>query len=263
MYKPFNLPRLKNRTNVPEYRACPKVEGEPDWETEEFDGFESVMIQYNGALMNSKIYTRGVDVDTVRLKKEKLQRCHDLLAYLRERTRTILDEITDERLLRCIAAFQQEMDAKRNQFHENPTVTYLRDDEPTKIAFVRNGMQLFLRTNHTIQELHPKETYFRAVNKPHAPIRKDGTVPDGPRVVEGEPYLGNDERLRSFDRHIVISLKDSENSIMCLLIHELAHTPPNHVCFRDDDHNDDFRFFQWLFLNMAQRAKFVDRRIYI
>lgn len=266
-FKPFNLPRLKTRRNVEEYHACPKVEGEPDWETEENEGFEPVTIQYEGNFITSKIYTRGVDKTAQNTKKEKLQQCHDLLAYLRERTRTILDEITDERLLRCIAAFKQDMysdiDKENPKYGINPTVEYLREDDATKLAFVRNGLNLFLRTNHTIQELDPKESYFRAVNKPHAPIRPDGTIPQGPTVDASEPFMGNDERLRAFHRHIVISLKDSPNLTMCLLIHELAHTPPNHVCFRDDDHNDDFRFFQWLFLNMAQRKNLVDRRIYI
>lgn len=280
MFKPFNLPRLKTRRNVEEYHACPRVPGEPDWETEENEGFEPVTIQYEGKLITSKIYTRGVDKSVLTVKIQKLQQCHDLLAHLRERTRTILDEITDDQLLRCIASFQRELYPSMNHYgaslindgdHNdtnrkygiNPTVEYLREDDATKLAFVRNGLQLFLRTNHTIQELDPNETYFRAVNKPHAPIRPDGSVPNGPTVYESEPFMGNDERLRAFHRHIVISLKDSPNLTMCLLIHELAHTPPNHVCFRDDDHNDDFRFFQWLFLNMAQRKKLIDRRIYI
>lgn len=258
MYKPFNLPRLKTRRNVEEYHACPRVEGEPNWETEENEGFEPVTIQYEGNLITSKVYTQGVDKNVIDAKKQKLQRCHDLLAYLRERTRTILDESTDDQLLRCIATFQHQYN-----YVVNPTVEYLRQDPATKLAFVRNGLQLFLRTKHTIQELDPNETYFRAVNKPHAPIKPDGTIPRGPTVYESEPFMGNDERLRAFDRHIVISLKGTPNSIMCLLIHELAHTPPNHVCFRDDDHNDDFRFFQWLFLNMAQRNGMIDRRVFI
>jgi hypothetical protein len=259
----MELPRLKGRVGLREHRACPKVQGEPNWETNELEGFEDVNLHYEGKLVTSKMYTRGISKSSKDEKLSKLQRCHDLLAYLRERTRTILSEITDEQILRCVRAFQQDIESKR--FHDNPTVGYLRDSDATRVAFVRQGLQLFLRTNHTLQELDPRESYFRAVNKPHAPIQKDGTIPSGPSVDEGAPYLGNDERLRAYDRHINISLKDSDNLTMCLLIHELAHTPPNHVCFRDDDHNDDFLFFQWLFLNMAQRAgdRFVTRRIYV
>ena len=266
------LRRLKGRVGLKEYRACPKVAGEPNWETEENEGFEPVTIHYNDNLIVSKLYTKGIISPKEKEEKlAKLQQCHNLLAHLCTRAKVILEEITDEQILRCIRAFRREMDSKRSTalggepFQENPTVTYLRDSDSVRIAFVRQGLSLFLRTKHTIQELNPAESYFRAVNKPHAPIRPDGTVPQGPSVADGEPFLGNDERLRAFHRHINISLKDSDNFTMCLLIHELAHTPPNHVCFRHDDHNDDFRFFQWLFLNMAQRAgdRFVTRRIYV
>ncbi len=117
-------------------------------------------------------------------------------------------------------------------------------------------VDLFLRTNHTLNE--------------HLPIRPDGTIPDGPVRHDGEVIMGADERLRAFDRNVVINLvRDGgdENELMCLIVHEFAHTPPNHVCFRKDDHKDDFRYFQLLILNMAEYFdpphKFVTEREYV
>ena len=165
----MELPRLKGRVGLKEYRACPKVPGEPDWETNELEGFEDVNLHYEGKLITTKLYTQGIAKSSKDEKLHKLQRCYDLLAHLRERTRTILSEITDEKILRCVRAFQQDIESKR--FHDNPTVGYLRDSDATRVAFVRQGLQLFVRTNHTLQELDPRESYFRAVNKPHAPIR--------------------------------------------------------------------------------------------
>jgi hypothetical protein len=239
------------------------VENEPNWETEELEGFEDVLVLYEREWVTTKIYTRGVTKEQAEQKRRLLQRCYDLLSYLRMRVRVISDEMTDDQLDRCVQVFTR---ANLPNYVPNPVVTHLRSsDHAERVGFVRNGLRLFLRTRHTIQELNPGERYFRAVNKPHAAIGADGRVPPGPSVDESEPFMGNDERLRAFDRHIVINLSGTENMTMCLLIHELAHTPPNHVCFRHDDHNDDFLFFQWLFLNMAQRAEanFVTKRIYV
>ena len=267
-YRPYNLPRVKRREGFHEYHACPESEADkrnrPEWESDELDGFESFPFKFEGRTIQAKIYTKGVPQEKIRMKQHRLQRCYDLLQWLRARTRLVLETASDERLLQSIENFHKSFHAEKNR-----DVTHLRsNDSSERLGFIRNGLDLFLRTNHTINELSPNTQGFWAVNKPHLPIRADGTIPDGPRRFGDEVHMGADERLRAFDRNIVVNLmRKDENELMCLIVHEFAHTPPNHICFREDDHKDDFRYFQWLFLNMAEffdsPNKFVTKRNYV
>lgn len=268
-YRPYNLPRKK----IKEYIVCPEAEANkrkrPEWESDELDGFESFPFQFEGRTVQGKIYTKGVSAKDIQAKRNRLQRCYELLEWLRVRSRVVLEIATDKELLQSIENFH--ISTAGRGFKDNRTVTHLRSTDPEeRVGFIRNGLDLFLRTNHTLNELSPSTRGFWAVNKPHQPIRPDGTIPDGPVRHDGEVIMGADERLRAFDRNVVINLvRDGgdENELMCLVVHEFAHTPPNHVCFRKDDHKDDFRYFQWLFLNMAEYFdsphKFVTEREYV
>ena len=266
-YRPYNLPRVRPDTFA-EYHACPEAEenrrNRPEWESDELNGFTNLPFKFQGKTVHAKIFTDGVSEDIITKKSKRLQSCYDLLGWLRVRSRLVLEKASDEDLFRSIENFHKSYKAERNR-----AVTHLQSENlAERVGFIRNGLDLFLRTNHTINELSPNTHGFWAVNKPHLPIHTDGTIPDGPKRFGGEQFLGADERLRAFDRNIVINLtRWDDNKTMCLIIHEFAHTPPNHVCFREDDHKDDFRYFQWLFLNMAQffdpPNKFVTRRDYI
>jgi hypothetical protein len=272
-YRPYNLPRVKRREGLQEYHACPEAEENkrkrPEWESDELVGFETFPFEFEGRIIEGKIYTQGVPIQTVRAKRNRLQKCYKLLEWLRVRSRLVLETATDEELLQSIENFHES--TKGYRFKNNKDVTHLRSkDTAEKLGFIRNGLDLFLRTNHTLSELSPSTHGFWAVNKPHLPIRADGTIPDGPRRFGDEVFMGADERMRAFDRTIVVNLvRDGgdENELMCLIVHEFAHTPPNHICFRVDDHKDDFRYFQWLFLNMAEYFdapnKFVTYRDYV
>ncbi len=272
-YRPYNLPRVERRKGLAEYHACPEAEADrrkrPDWESDEIDGFETFEFKFEGRTVEGKIYTKGVTKPAIDKKRRLLQRCYELLEWLRVRSRLVLETATDDDLDESIENFRISTAGMR--IKDNRDVTHLRSPKRSeRIGFIRNGLDLFLRTNHTLNELSPSTRGFWAVNKPHLPIRADGTIPDGPRRYGNEVFMGVDERLRAFDRNIVVNLvRDGgdENELMNLIVHEFAHTPPNHICFREDDHKDDFRYFQWLFLNMAEYFdpphKFIRERDYV
>lgn len=274
-YRPYNLPRVRKGKGIKEHYVCPEAEANrrkrPDWESDELDGFETFQFEFEGRTVDGKIYTKGVPKGVVAKKKELLQKCYKLLEWLRVRSRYVLAVATREDFLQSIENFYKSAEEDELEIKNNPRVNHLRSPRlDERVGFIRNGLDLFLRTNHTLNELSPSTHGFWAVNKPHLPIRPDGTIPDGPTWTEGEVFMGADERLRAFDRNVVLNLvRDGgdENELMCLLVHEFAHTPPNHVCFREDDHKDDFRYFQWLFLNMAEYFdpphKFVTSREYV
>lgn len=209
------------------------------WDAEEDEGFETVTIRPG---LTSKIYsslTREEKNKNIQLLRE----LYNMLDHIYDRTNHFLTSVSDAQLRACIEAYRQD-DHKR--YPENPHV-------PISTQFVRDGFMLFLSTKHTLQQLIPTERHFQAVNKPRN-LKRDPNA----------NFQGQDQRLRAYHRHIVIRLPGpNDNYTKCLLIHELAHTPPNHVCFREDDHKEDFRIFQWFFLNMAQYGGFITQKVYV
>jgi hypothetical protein len=229
--------------------ACSQMDDDPDffkkhgrysWDTEENEGYLTVTVGNN----ETKIWNYSTQSERMR-SKDLLRKIYDLTALLQTKCKELLDVCTDEDYSLLIRNYKTKFGTR---FDENPS-KYVSYDNP---EFIRNGLQLFLETKHTFQELDPSEKRFQAVNKPK-------TVNYSKKRI----IMGDDQKLRSLHRHIVIKLLNSENYVLCLLIHELAHTPPNHVCFRTDDHKHDFRIFQALFLTIAKKYGYISRIIFV
>lgn len=91
--------------------------------------------------------------------------------------------------------------------------------------------------NYEVAEMQ-KDTGFIGMNKPIAVHITDG------------PSVGKDKKLRAESRRVFLEIRDENNnlkpieSIISLVIHEIAHTGCNHVTWRDDDHGKDFIKFE-------------------
>ena len=81
-------------------------------------------------------------------------------------------------------------------------------------------------------------TQFNGLNKPRNLYRSN------------EPPLGEDGKDRAKYRHIFLTLRNpngcfkSIKSITDLLIHEITHSMCNHIRWRNDDHGDDFKYYE-------------------
>ena len=59
--------------------------------------------------------------------------------------------------------------------------------------------------------------------------------------------IGRDKNLRAEYRDIFLNIRNYDNSLkrlqslMSLVIHEITHTACNHVTWKDDNHNNDFK----------------------
>jgi hypothetical protein len=234
---------------IDELCACRQMDDDPtfyekygrySWDTEESIGYLPVTVgNHSTKVWNYK------SAEKRRKSIALLTKIYELEELLKQTCRELLELCTDEDYSLLIRNYKTKYSQR---FQENPS-RYVSYDNPD---FIRKGLQLFVDTTHTFQELDPSEERFQAVNKPK-------TV----NFDKERNSLGDDQKLRSLHRHIVIKLNNSDNYILCLLIHELAHTPPNHVCFRTDDHKHDFRIFQALFLSIAKKHNKITRSIFI
>ncbi len=199
--------------------------GRYSWDTEEVVGYTDVQLQDG---KRSRVWGRG-SVEIL----DKLQMVHNLEAKIREWC-TTNQNLPLEQYQRLIDAYNTFV-VPQKKYPTNP-------DVPVTPAFIQEGIRIVARTTHKIQDLDPAEDKFLAVNKPKSVAYVPDAVPQG-----------RDGRLRSYQRTIVIKLTGNHDSIARLMIHELAHTPANHLCFRHDDHDTDFRVFQCLFTEIAVR----------
>ena len=221
------------------------------WDAEEVVGFDRVTIvihepdRRRRRTETTRIWSADSEEQKQRSKNLIIQ-MYEMLDLIRERCDFILHNATDGQLLSCIRSYRHDAMVINKGFVENP-------DVPLTPEFIRNGLRLFMATDHSIQQLDPGNEGFQAVNKPKGLVRDSNAW-----------FQGLDQRLRAYHRHIVIRLPGpNDNYTKCVFIHELAHTPPNHVCFRPDDHKDDFRIFQWFFFNMVERGDFITSRVYV
>jgi hypothetical protein len=211
-----------------------EAHGKYSWDVEEDVGYTEVILQLeSGGSAKSRIF--GREHYTRPAKIQKLQMLHMLVNYIRDW---------------CIAHQDLELSQYQHLIDSYNRFVAHKYSENTDVSitpeFVREGIRIFAKTLHTIQELDPNSDKFQAVNKP-----KNVTY------YEHEPVHGRDRKLRSYKRHIVIKLASrGECYLQRLMIHELAHTPANHLCFRHDDHDADFRIFQALFTEIAMRGGF-------
>lgn len=234
----------------PEYHRLHPNE-KKSWDAEESVGFDKVTITIHAGDRSTKRRSENTHIWSASTNAEKehnkslLVQMYEMLDLIRERCAFILESATDDQLRSCIKTYTNEPKTAKG-FVENPDVSLTPE-------FIRNGLRLFLATNHSIQQLDPGNADFQAVNKPKGLVRDSNTW-----------FQGLDQRLRAYHRHIVIRLPGpNDNYTKCVFVHELAHTPPNHVCFRPDDHKDDFRIFQWFFFNMVERGGYITSRVYV
>ena len=75
------------------------------------------------------------------------------------------------------------------------------------------------------------------------------------------PGIGSDGKLRSNFRHVFITLRDSNGNfnqfdkIMDLVLHEISHTMCNHVTWKNDNHNKDFKHAEKLLTKVYKRIQ--------
>lgn len=101
-------------------------------------------------------------------------------------------------------------------------------------------LNLLIKTPYNLQEMQlPKDQgtiIFEGLNKP-----KNVTH------MSKEDRMGIDGKLRAKKRLIFIQLRKEKNKLKTikdlirLIAHELTHTAMNHVIWRDDDHDKNFK----------------------
>lgn len=219
---------------------CAKLADEPEWDTDENRGYHKVMITLSNETVASKVWHRS---DPNR-SKILLSTLYNFERHLKGVCRDLLRR-PDTYFEQLVETYNAHI---KPRFKNNRSKHVQYDS----ISYLRGGLQLLIDTHHSIQELDPESPYFQAVNKPRS-LKYIRTA---------EPH-GDDQRLRSLCRHIVIKLNAPIQYTLCLFIHELAHTPANHVCFRHDDHKHDFRIFQALFLDIAVRDGFISEAQFV
>lgn len=79
--------------------------------------------------------------------------------------------------------------------------------------------------------------------------------------ITNKPINGKDGNLRAGYRDVFLTLRypngkfKNINTIMKLVIHEIAHTMCNHVKWRDDDHGNDFKHAEKLIMDAYKQVK--------
>ena len=96
--------------------------------------------------------------------------------------------------------------------------------------------------NYLLSEMQ-LNTIFNGLNKPRNLYNSN------------KPAIGKDKKLRASYRHVFITLRNSQGKfndkekIIKLVIHEITHTMCNHVTWRNDDHEKDFKHAEKLIMN--------------
>jgi hypothetical protein len=96
------------------------------------------------------------------------------------------------------------------------------------------GIRIFCATPHQFQEINGNAFY--GLNKPKE-VHDLGT--------STLPF-GKDGTLRAKWRNVMINLTEYRygQPLSDLYVHEIAHTFCNHVTYRENDHNEDFEFYE-------------------
>lgn len=110
---------------------------------------------------------------------------------------------------------------------------------------------LAIHDNHKNYRLSEMQlnTIFNGLNKPRN-IHKTNN-----------PSLGKDTNYRAKNRHVFLTLRKNNgdfkalSSIINLLIHEIAHTMCNHIRWRDDDHNTDFKHYEKILKDVYKKIE--------
>jgi hypothetical protein len=116
----------------------------------------------------------------------------------------------------------------------------MRKDLPCLNGVLKNMAITFLSIHpdyYYLQEI-PQNSVFEGLNKP--------------KNIHFNLYLpsvGYDKNLKAEYRGIFLRIRKDEkiksfDELVPLIIHELAHTGCNHVKFRENDHNKDFKIFE-------------------
>jgi len=91
--------------------------------------------------------------------------------------------------------------------------------------------------NYKLSEMQ-LNTNFNGINKPRDIF------------LSHDEELGSDGKYRAKWRHVFLTLRKKNGefrtggNIMNLVIHEITHTMCNHIRWRDDDHNEDFKYYE-------------------
>ena len=99
--------------------------------------------------------------------------------------------------------------------------------------------------NYLLSEMKDN-TGFNGMNKPR-------------NIYYSNNYpVGKDSNKRAKYRDIFLTLRKNNgsfknfNTIMKLVLHEIAHTMCNHVLFRYDDHGDDFKKYEQVLIDIYE-----------
>lgn len=107
-------------------------------------------------------------------------------------------------------------------------------------SIITPELNLLITTPYSLQEMQlPKDQrniVFEGLNKPK-----------NVEFMSNERDIGADGKLRAKKRLIFIQLRKKNNKLKTikelsgLIAHELTHTAMNHVTWRDDDHDENFK----------------------
>lgn len=129
---------------------------------------------------------------------------------------------------------------------------------------IQSGAEVLIKTPHSLQEI-PANNSYEGVNKPKSIV----TSLD----VNGDPIddlsFALDNDVRSGCRHIMLHLRDASSSggsknklrnwnnvVKKLFIHELAHSMCNHCRYREEEnHSDDFDLHEGFLLDFVSSNK--------
>jgi hypothetical protein len=152
-----------------------------------------------------------------------------------------------------------------NNYHDYYTAAFTLDLIHKIITLICKYFQVnFYKYSKTDQlyiscflDIHPNKyllsemqlgTMFNGLNKPRD------------LYLSNKPSLGKDGKYRAKFRHVFLTLRNSNgkfndfDTIMDLVIHEIAHTMCNHIRWRDDDHGKDFKHAEKLIKNAYKKV---------
>jgi hypothetical protein len=125
---------------------------------------------------------------------------------------------------------------------------------------LKDSIQLFLEIHNPKSGLFKKKYYYllsEIPTKPDNPYFEGLNKPRG-RFLSNEKNIGPDRNLRAMFKDIFLTLYPNKKQYKDLVLHELCHTACNHVIWRDDDHNDDFKRFYKLLDTIANEINFLN-----
>jgi len=124
----------------------------------------------------------------------------------------------------------------------------------------RNNIQLFLEIHqpNSMKTVFEKKYFYLLSEIPKENRDFEGlNKPRGRFLCRDAISIGPDKNLRASYKDIFLTLSLDKKKYKELVLHELAHTGCNHIIWRDDDHNGDFKNFYRILDRLANEIGFL------